>query len=323
MIQIEDEALGTPAAEIEIDTALVRSLLQSQQPDLAHLPIALADSGWDNAMFRLGESLAVRLPRRRLGAELIEKEQIWLAQLAPHLTLPTPQPLRIGMPDGDYPWRWSVVPWLVGETVDRVSLMPGEGVRFVEFLRSLHLMSTDMPADTSVDIPADIPVPSNAPINRFRRGCPLSQLSVKVKSWMAELESTADPIWLNINAPVRALWERACQTPITTEATWIHGDLHAHNVLAAEGRITGVIDWGDLTAGDVATDLAAIWMLFERAEARAGAIASYGMDDATCLRAKGWAVFFATILLKTGLVDNLSHAAIGHATLRRLLQDGQ
>ena len=296
--------MGTPAAEIEIDVCLVRSLLTSQHSDLAHLPITPANSGWDNAMFRLGETMAVRLPRRQLGADLIQKEQIWLSRLAPQLTLPTPLPIRIGLPDRGYPWCWSVVPWIAGETVDRVTLVRGEGRRFAEFLRSLHK-----------------PAPSDAPINPYR-GCQLSHRSAQVNKWMIELERSSDPVVPSI----QRLWQQACQAPIATSAAWIHGDLHAHNVLAADGKLSGVIDWGDLTSGDVATDLAAIWMLFERPEERMSAIAAYGinrtdMDEATCLRAKGWAIFFAIILLKTGLVGNLSHAAIGRATLRRLIQD--
>ena len=91
--------MGTPLAEIEIDVRLVRSLLQSQHPDLAHLPITpAAKSGWDNAMFRLGKQRAVRLPRRQLGAKLTEKEQTWLPLLAPQLTLPVPIPERVGTP---------------------------------------------------------------------------------------------------------------------------------------------------------------------------------------------------------------------------------
>ena len=114
--------MGTPAAEVEINSALVERMLKSQHPDLADLPIVVAGTGWDNAMFRLGEQWAVRLPRRQIGANLVEKEQTWLRRLAPHLTIPAPVPLRIGQPEGEYPWRWSVVPWMAGETVDSADL---------------------------------------------------------------------------------------------------------------------------------------------------------------------------------------------------------
>lgn len=290
--------MGTPLAEVDIDVALVRSLLQSQHPDLAHLPIQPAAAGWDNAMFRLGEQWAVRLPRRKLGATLIQKEQTWLPAIAPRLTLPTPVPIRLGVPITDYPWCWSIVPWIAGETVARQILSKGEAERFADFLRSLHT-----------------PAPSNAPRHTWR-GVPLAQRADAVDKWMVSLAQSTDAI----TPTIRHLWQRALAAPIATETRWLHGDLHPRNVLAKDGTITGVIDWGDLSSGDIATDIAAIWMIFERHSDRIKAIEAYGLDKAIRFRAEGWAIFFATVLLKTGLVDNPSHAAIGRSTLQRLTE---
>src|SRR5690349_3749399 len=103
-------AIGTPAAECAIDTAFVAELIADQHPDLAHLPLHVVDAGWDNALFRLGDQLAVRLPRRAVAAPLIAHEQTWLPRLADRLSLPVPVPYRLGTPARGYPWRWSVVP---------------------------------------------------------------------------------------------------------------------------------------------------------------------------------------------------------------------
>ena len=103
-----------PPADIDIDEMLVRSLLRAQHPDLADLPLQPTDSGWDNAMFRLGEDLAVRLPRRLAATKLIEHEQEWLPQLAPLLPIAVPAPVRVGRPAENYPARWSIVPWMRG-----------------------------------------------------------------------------------------------------------------------------------------------------------------------------------------------------------------
>jgi len=92
-------------------------------------------------------------------------------------------------------------------------------------------------------------------------------------------------------------------------------------VVAKDGKITGIIDWGDMTSGDRATDLAAVWMLFPDRIARTRALIDYGADTDTVLRAKGWAVLFALMLLDTGIQDHPRHAAIGAATLRRLQND--
>ena len=81
--------------QLPTDVGLVRGLLADQQPRWADLPIAeVASSGTVNAMYRLGEHLAVRLPRRVAVAKLIEHEQRWLPQLAPLLPIAVPAPVR-------------------------------------------------------------------------------------------------------------------------------------------------------------------------------------------------------------------------------------
>jgi aminoglycoside phosphotransferase (APT) family kinase protein len=105
----KSSSLGTPVSELDIDVPLVRSLLEQQHPDLAHLPIHPVDAGWDNAIFRLGDRWSVRLPRRQAAATFIEKEQIWLPRLADRLPIPVPTPYRFGKPGLGYPWRWSVL----------------------------------------------------------------------------------------------------------------------------------------------------------------------------------------------------------------------
>ena len=53
--------------DVDIDEALVRTLLHNQHPDLAGLELREVAGGWDNRMWRLGEDLAVRLPRTPRG----------------------------------------------------------------------------------------------------------------------------------------------------------------------------------------------------------------------------------------------------------------
>jgi aminoglycoside phosphotransferase (APT) family kinase protein len=123
--------------------------------------------------------------------------------------------------------------------------------------------------------------------------------------------------------PIKTSWQRSLMAPIDRPSAWIHGDLHARNILVEDGRISGIIDWGDMTSGDVATDLAAIWMLFDDPAARRFALEIYGgLSEATIHRSIGWAILFGVVLLDTGLVDNPRHAAMGARTLRRVAVDG-
>lgn len=290
-------ATGTPDAEVTIDEDLVRRLLAGQHPDLAELSIRLAESGWDNAMYRLGDDLAVRLPRRMASANLIVHEQTWLPVLAGQLTLPAPIPIRPGTPAFGYPWRWSVLPWLSGDPADVQSPDSDQGALWGRFLRMLHTSPSPL-----------------APANAVR-GVPLRQRVEMLEPRLQRL-SGATP-W--ITPRLRQIWEDALQAPMDVAPTWLHGDLHPRNVLVDQGAISGVIDWGDVTSGDCATDLASIWMLFDDPMTRQSACVAYGsISAATALRAVGWALLLGVVLLDTGLVDNPRNASIGKSILERL-----
>jgi aminoglycoside phosphotransferase (APT) family kinase protein len=290
-------SMTTPAAEVAIDSELVAGLLADQHPDLAHLSLREMDAGWDNAMFRLGEELIVRLPRRTASAPLIAHEQTWLPRLKDQLTLPIPAPVRVGMPGCGYPWAWSVLPWLQGLPADDNEPHPSQAKAFIAFLRSLHVAA-----------------PADAPLNSVR-GVPLSRRKAAIEDRLRRL---ADKTRL-ITPAIERIWNEALVAPIDVPPTWLHGDLHSRNVLVDHGVISGIIDWGDVTSGDCATDLASMWILFADREAREDALGTYpNLSAATLKRAKGWAVMFGTVLLDTGLIDSPRNADIGQKILQRL-----
>lgn len=289
----------TPAAEVEITVELVRALLAEQQPDLAGLVIEPLDSGWDNTMFRLGARYVIRLPRREVAAKLILNEQNWLSVVARDLPVPCPVPIRVGVPGGGYPWSWSVLPWLPGQTADLAPPDDDQAIILGQFLRQLHSNA-----------------PENAPRNPVRGG-PLAERATVVEPRLERLSEVLGAL----AAPLNAAWKAALAAPVTTKRVWLHGDLHARNVLVDHGTLSGIIDWGDITSGDCATDLAAFWALFEDAEARRAGLAAYGVQDDDVLRSMGWAVSFGSVLLETGRTDNPGHAKMGADMLRRVADD--
>jgi len=288
-----------PEAEVLVDTETVRALLKTQHPDLADLPLSEVATGWDNVTFRLGEAMAVRLPRRVASAAMLEREQHWLPTIANCLSVPVSTPLRIGKPGTQYPFSWSIVPWLSGETADLAPLRADQAKPLARFLRALHVAA-----------------PADAPRNPTR-GVPLQQRAAAVEERMQRLaQKTA-----LMSSNVTKVWESALQAPPAEMATWIHGDLHPQNVLVQKGELAAVIDWADIAAGDSATDLACIWMLLPTVAARESAIAEYGsVPIATWSRALGWAVNLGSLLLETGSVNSPWHAKIGELTLRRIVQ---
>lgn len=290
----------SPAAELDIDEHLVRSLLVEQHPDLAGLPLVELDAGWDNMLWRLGADLLVRLPRRAVAAALTVHEQRWLPTLAPALPLPVPVPVRTGRPSAHYPWAWSVVPWFAGAPGDRVAAIDAVAVarQLGAFLGSLHR-----------------PAPVDAPRNPYR-GVPLVERAETFETRLRELGAEVD-------APsVRVVWERACAAPRWSgEPQWLHGDLHPANLLFVDGTLAAVVDFGDLCAGDPASDLAGAWLLLP-AGAMAELARSYGgVPPDLAARARGWAALLGLMLLAIGLDDRPTYEPIGRRAIARVIAE--
>jgi aminoglycoside phosphotransferase (APT) family kinase protein len=286
-----------PAAEVVVDTQTVRALLGTQHPDLSELPLEEVPPGWDNFIFRLGKAMAVRLPRRLASATQLGHEQRWLPIIAHRLPIAVPTPLRIGKPSGEYPWAWSIVPWLLGQPADLAPLNADQAKPLAHFLRALHVAA-----------------PADAPKNPSR-GVPLQQRAAPTEERLHRLTQKTSLV----NSTVTKVWESALQAPPAEVNTWFHGDLHPQNVLVEDGKLKAIIDWADIAAGDSATDLASIWMLLPTVAARETAMAEYGAASASIWsRAMGWAVNLGTLLLE--LVDNPRHAAIGELTLQRIVE---
>ncbi|SEK50745.1 aminoglycoside phosphotransferase family protein [Streptacidiphilus jiangxiensis] len=287
-----------PAAEVEVSVALVRRLLAEQHPDLAGLPVEVLANGWDNLVCRLGADLLVRLPRRAAAAELLAHEQRWLPELAGRLPLPVPAPVRVGRPAEGFPWAWSVVPYLPGDNAAHATLPDSEAAALGGFLAALHL-----------------PAAPDAPVNVFR-GIPLVGRAEGVHAGLEHLADASD------RAAALRVWQTAVTAPARTgPPLWLHGDLHPANILVDAGRISAVIDFGDLTSGDPATDLAVAWMLFPDAHRRSVLRRAYGRaDDDAWTRARGWALVLA-LVLHTHSADSPLMAGIGERTLRAVLAD--
>jgi aminoglycoside phosphotransferase (APT) family kinase protein len=264
--------------DADIDEALVRALLREQHPDLAGLGLREVAGGWDNRMWRLGENLAVRLPRTPRAPSLLRTEQQWLPVLAPGLPLPVPVPVRAGEPSARFPKTWTVARWVDGEPADHAPISRPEAAgTLAGFLRALHRKA-----------------PGEAPANPDR-GVPLEVLGHDFDKGFRVVASS------NIAAAVRRTWEQAVAAPAWPGApVWLHGDLHPANVVVTGGTLSGVIDFGEMCAGDPATDLAAAWLLLPAGTAARFFDAYASADDATIQRARGWAVLRALGLIGIG-----------------------
>ncbi len=265
-------------ADTEINRELVRSLLEDQHPDLAGLEIREVDGGWGNMMWRLGDELAVRLPRLARARALLRSEQRWLPALASRLPLPVPVPVRVGEPSALFPETWTVTRWVAGVPADHEPISrPDAADSLAEFLRALHH-----------------PAPDEAPTNPTHGG-DLDTHANGIEGWLAVLPAGERA------AAARRIWEDAVAAPEWDDApSWIHGDLHPANVVVVDGMLSGVIDFGELCAGDPAADLAAAWVLLPAGTASRFLDAYGSADDAMIRRARGWAVLRALVLISIG-----------------------
>jgi aminoglycoside phosphotransferase (APT) family kinase protein len=264
--------------DFEIDVTLVRGLLREQHPDLAELELREVSGGWDNRMWRVGDELALRLPRTPRGPDLLAIEWRWLPFLAQGLPLPVPVPVRAGRPSPEFPRTWSVVRWVDGQPADRTpATSPAAADALAGFLRALHQ-----------------PAPVDAPANPTR-GIPLEALDGGFDNWLTVIAGS------DASAAARDVWKQAVAAPAWPgPPIWLHGDLHPANVVVSGGTLSGVIDFGELCGGDPATDLSAAWLLLPAGAAPRFFDAYANADDATIQRARGWAVMRALNLIGIG-----------------------
>lgn len=282
--------------EVDSDASLVRRLLAAQFPQWADLPVVRIDSaGTDNAIYRLGDDMAVRLPRIHWAVGQVDKEHHWLPRLAPHLPLAIPAPLAKGKPGEGYPWDWCVCRWLEGEnaTVARLTDPRQAAIDLAQFITALQRI------DTAGGPRAD---PNS-------RGAPLRMRDTYTRKAIAALHGMYDA------GAVTAAWELALRAPDWNRApVWFHGDLLSGNLLVVRGRLSAVIDFGSLGVGDPACDLMIAWNLFS-AENRDVFRAALAVNDATWARGRGHALSQAVAFIPHYLNTN----PVGVANARRAI----
>lgn len=286
------------ADEVATDVALVRRLLAGQFPEWAALPVErVPSSGTDNALYRLGDEMVVRLPRVRRAVAGAAREREWLPRLAPFLPVEIPVLLATGEPSDGYPWSWAVYRWLEGANPMVRAVADHEllAVELAELVRSFHRIDVTGPAT--------------------HRGLPLSARDEETRAALADLGEMIDT-----ETPAAA-WDAALRLPEWQgQPLWIHGDLLPGNLLVREGRLTGLLDFSCVGIGDPACDLIPAWGVLPAA-ARDVFRARLGVDDATWGRGRGWALSIGLIALPYYVETNPAFADVARHLIREVLAD--
>ena len=290
--------------EVDTNVSLVVRLLTAQFPQWADLPIEPVHSaGTDNALYRLGDDMVVRLPRIHWATGQADKEHQWLPRLAPFLPLAIPVPLAKGKPGEGYPWHWSVYRWLEGEnaTSERIANPRQAATDLAQFIAALQ----------RIDATGGPPPGQH---NSFR-GEPLAMRDTRTRDAIAILRGTFDA------DAMTAVWDAAIKAPAWHRPpVWLHGDLQSGNLLAVQGRLNAVIDFGCLGVGDPACDVMVAW-LYLSAETRDVFRAVLQVDDATWARGRGWALSVGLIALPYYQSTNPVLAGIARRAIDEALAD--
>ena len=266
--------------EVRIDEDLVEQLLRTQLPDLANQELRLVPAqGTDNVVFRLGTELSVRLPRKPSAVRSLLIEREWLPRMAPRLPLAVPLPVASGKPSGAYPFPWMVCTWVRG-----TPLPPGGGLSggdvdtLAEFVMALRALETT----------------GGPQVQPGQRAGPVAAYDAVARAALNETSALKaagriDPDLVDQEAAASA-WHAAVQAPAWQgPGVWVHRDLQGGNLVTVDGRLSGVLDFGGLAVGDPAGDVMAAFHLFSL-EGRARFRAAVDADDATWVRARGWAL---------------------------------
>lgn len=296
--------------EVPIDLDLVRSLLARQQPQLAGLEVHPARSqGTDNLMFRLGDDLAVRLPRKAEAVPSLLVERDWLPTLSASLPLAVPLPVAAGEPEEIYPFPWSVCDWLAGEPVGPAGLGPADADSLAGFVSALEAHDATAgpqvrPGQRAGRIAGYDP--------RFRTALDAFRAAVDA----GQIDSRA----VDLDG-VQRVWQAALEAPEWSgPGVWVHRDLLASNLLRHGGVLSAVIDFGGLAVGDPAGNLMTIFHVVAP-EDRARFVAAVGADEATVARARGAALVQGLEAWPYYLDTHPGMVAMAERVLRSTLDD--
>jgi aminoglycoside phosphotransferase (APT) family kinase protein len=288
--------------ELDLDDALVHGLLRAQHPQWADLPLhRVPSSGTDNAMFRLGESMVVRLPRVERAVPRLETELAWLPVLAARLPLRTPAPIAVGQPGDIYPWTWAIFSWIDGHDAFEASIDDERQAAHdvADIVHALWRIHT-----------------TGAPRARpGRRGTPLATTEAQTRRSIEQSEGLVD-----VRAVTEA-WEASLRVPEwDRDPVWFHGDIARGNLVIRDGRIDALIDFGSIAVGDPACDLVVAWDLFDR-DTRPVLRAALDVDDATWERGRGWALCTALWALPYYLHTNPPMVRQARSKIAEVLAD--
>ncbi|GGC03482.1 phosphotransferase [Cellulomonas carbonis] len=303
--------------EVVVDERLAARLIGAQFPDLGGVPVRRFASGWDNAVFSVGDDLVFRFIHRAVALGGSAREIAVLRHL-PAMPLPVPRPHYLGRPTPEFAWPFWGGPRLHGTELATARLADDERAPLAtalgRFLRALH--APDVASAVTAGSALDGVV---LPVDPLRRGDP-SSVVVRARERLARMRAAGTR--LPCDAVEDLLRGSEHLGAPTREPVLVHGDLHVRHLLVdADGGAAGVIDWGDTALADPAVDLMIAFAAFRGAARQAFLDAYGGLDDETALRARVLAVHVCAALLESADAHDDALVAEVTTAVDRVLAD--
>lgn len=296
-------------AEWDVSEDLAQRLIGRQFPQLAARPVRRLGYGWDNTVYRVGDEYVFRFPRRDIAVELLQREGMLLPKLADRLPIPFPKPMFYGEADDEYPCPFLGYTYVSGTFPIGLSdeQRTASAPVLAQFLKSLH------------STPVSIAKEARAPLDH-RNLRDVAARKERMQQFLADLSALTQEEEIRT---VAGYLERLEIGPLTQSDVLLHGDLHFKNMLVDEaGRVSGIIDWGDIGIGHPGCDLNIVYS-FLPAEARSRFFEEYGeVDEATKGLARMMAVYIPMLIWMQALdAKEEAVAAEARAVIRRALED--
>jgi len=290
--------------QLTVSVETVRELVADQFPQWAALPIRkVAGTGTVNALFRIGDRLAARLPVR---PQDVHSARLWITseaeaarELHGRTRFATPEPIALGEPGAGYPLPWSIQTWIPGTVATDAD--PSASVAFAhdlaEFIHGVR--SIDRHGRTFAGTGRGGDLRAHDP-------------------WMDTCFQHSETL-LDVSR-LRLRWHELRDLPRPADEVMNHGDLIPGNVLVAQARLVGVLDGGGLGPADPALDLVSAWHLLESGPRRV-LRTDLDCDDLEWSRGQAWAFEQAMGLVWYYIESNPAMSLMGRRTLQRILAD--
>jgi len=277
-------------AEWEVSEELAHKLINSQFPQLASKSVKKLGHGWDNTVFLVGAEYVFRFPRREVSINRLFIEGKILPKLKDYVSIAYSLPIFVGEGDDEYPAPFLGYPYLSGEfpigLTDKQRAL--SATMLAQFLRILHTFPVEIAQENGVQYD-------------HRDMTDIAMRKEKMQIFISDLAlNFCEEDYRTISNYL----EQLRTDRVKQKYVFLHGDLHFKNMLVDDtGRISGIIDWGDINIGHPACDLNVVYS-FLPPDARSDFFKEYGdVDEETKVLARLIAIYIPFLIMKQAIDD--------------------